>query len=91
MQVRSIKAEFSPSFGVYITDDCLIGKLNLKKKEKRKTRLSDWKTISLEINTELDLHTKELEKQRQCALLRVLWKDAEQKLLLSIGIFETKN
>lgn len=91
MQVRSIKAEFSPSFGVYITDDCLIGKLNLKKKEKRKTRLSDWKTISLESNTELDLHTKELEKQRQCAVLRGLWKDAEQKLLLSIGIFETKN
>lgn len=35
MQVRSIKAEFSPSFGVYITDDCLIGKLNLKKKKKK--------------------------------------------------------
>lgn len=73
MQVRSIKAEFSPSFGVYITADCLIGKLNLKKKfKKKKRRLSDWKTISLEINTELDLHTKELEKQRQCAVLRGL-------------------
>lgn len=79
MQVRSIKAEFSPSFGVYITDDCLIGKLNLKKKEKRKTRLSDWKTISLESNAELDLHTKELEKQRQCAVLRGLWKDVQNR------------
>lgn len=70
MQVRSIKAEFSPSFGIYITADCSIGKLNLKKK--KKTRLWDWKHISLEINTELDLHTKELEKQRQCAVLRGL-------------------
>lgn len=32
VQVRSIKAEFSPSFGIYITADCLIAKINLGKK-----------------------------------------------------------
>lgn len=62
MQVRSIKAEFSPSIGIYITADCLIGKMNREKG----TRGSGTGNISLEINTQLDLPTKELGKQLQC-------------------------
>lgn len=37
MQVRSIKAEFIPSFGIYITADCLIGNSGLQTVEKKKS------------------------------------------------------
>lgn len=57
MQVRSIKAEFGPSTGIYIMADCLIGKLNLKIYKKKRDAATGLET-SLETNTKLNLAHK---------------------------------
>lgn len=45
MQVGSIKAEFSPSIGICITAECLIGKMNLGGR-RGWMWLRDWKHIT---------------------------------------------